>query len=258
MLRRKRNAKCAVKKPLLNTTPLPMSSGILKLKTDYGDRFYSDSEDSGAITSRWSGHHTDDSLADDLSDYEYAGHRRNSQSAYSNSSNDNWLLSSFEDTASDVRTPGSSASNSPNISTRICFLNLSLQYNFHQDCLDILLINITSPPKQRNSSKGIFIITQLFMNKENGVVEEFNSLHKTEMKSYHTNVSFNEEFKYEGIPSDELQAISMRLSLCSHDRFSRVQSIGEFIVNLNEVKFDPVQPLLLQCRLTQVQNLNII
>ena len=233
-----------------------MSSGILKLKNDYNERFYSDSEDSGAIINRWNGHHTDDSVADDLSDYEFTGRR--SSSLQSNSSSDNWLLSSYEDPANEIRTPGSSASNSPNISARICFLNLSLKYNFHQESLDVVVINITSPPKQRGATKGLFIVAQLFVTKENGDVEDFNAVHKTEVKSYSTNVLFNEEFKYEALQSNELKTISIRLSLCSHDRFSRAQSLGEFIVNLNEVIFDPIQPLVLQRRLTQVRSRRLI
>ena len=223
-----------------------MSSGLLQLKTDYSERFYSDSEDSGAIINhRWNGHQTDESIADDLSEYEFTGRR--SSSLQSHSSSDNLLLSD------DIRTPGSSASNSPNINARICFLNLSLKYNFHQECLHVIVTNVTSPPKHRGATKGLFIISQLFLTSKNGEVKDLNALHKTEVKNYSTNVLFNEEFKYDSVRSNELQAISVRLSLCSHDRFSRVQSLGEFIVNLNEVTFDPNEPLVLQRRLTQVR-----
>ena len=250
LLRRRREQKYAVAKPLLKTTPLPMSSGLLKLKTDYSERFYSDSEDSGAIVNRLNGHHTDDSLADELSDYEFTGRR--SSSVQSNSSSDNLLLSSYEEAANESRTPGSSASNSPNISARICFLNLTLKYNFHQESLDVVLTNVQSPPKPKGTSKGLFIVMQLFLRKDKGEFEDFNTIHKSEMRNYSKSVLFNEDFKFEALKSHELQAISIRLSLCSHDRFSRVQSLGEFIVNLNEVTFDPMQPLVLQRRLTQV------
>ena len=227
-----------------------MTKGILKLRTDYGERFYSDSEDSGAVVNRWNGHNTDDSVGlEDLSDFEYTGRR--SSSVVSKSSSDNWLLSSYEEDPS--RTPGSSATNSPNINTRICFLNMSLKYNFHQESLDVVIINITGAPKQRGSIKGIFIISQLFFTKENGDIEDFNAVHKTETKNHSTNVLFNEVLRYESLESDKLRAISIRLSLCSHDRFSRVQALGEFIVNLNEVSFDPIQPVVLQRRMTQVR-----
>lgn len=252
ILRRKRQNKLTVTKPLLRTTPIPMSSGLFKLRTDYGERFYSDSEDSGAVINRWNGHHTDDSIADDLSDCEYTGRR--SSSIQSVSSSDNWLLSSYEDAANEIRTPGSSASNSPNIGPRLCFLNLSVKYNFHQESLDVVIINITGPPKQKSGSKGLFIIAQLFVTNENGEDEDFNTMNKTEVKNYSSNMLFNEEFKFEALQSYQLQAISIRLSLCSHDRFSRVQSLGEFIVNLNEVTFDPAQPLVLQRRLSQINS----
>ena len=251
ILRRNRQGKHTVTKPLLKTTPLPMSSGLLKLKNDYSDRFYSDSEDSGAIINHYNGHHTDESIADDLSDYEFPGRR--SSSVQSNSSSDNWLLSSYEDATHEILTPGSSASNSPNISARICFLNLSLKYNYHQESLHVVIMNVTSPPKQKGTTKGLFIVSQLFLTQKNGEVEDFNAVHKTEVKNHSTDVLFNEAFKYDSLQSNELQAISIRLSLCSHDRFSRVQSLGEFIVNLNEVTFDPIQPLVLQRRLTQVR-----
>ena len=228
-----------------------MSSGLLKLKTDYSERFYSDSEDSGAIVNRLNGHHTDDSLADEFSDYEFTGRR--SSSIQSNSSSDNLLLSSLEDAGNEIRTPGSSASNSPNVGARICFLYLFPKYNFHQESLVVRVINVQCPPKPKSAPKGLFLVVQLFLRKDNGEVEEVNTIHKSEVKNYSKNVLFNEEFKFEAVQSHQLQAISIRLSLCSHDRFSRVHSLGEFIVNLNEVTFDPLQPpLVLQRRLTQV------
>lgn len=251
LLRRRREHKYAIAKPLLKTTPLPMSSGLLKLKTDYGERFYSDSEDSGAIVNRLNGHHTDDSLADELSDYEFTGRR--SSSIQSNSSSDNFLLGSLEDVGNEAHTAGSSAPNSPNISARICFLNLFPKYNFHQESLEVRIISVQCPPKTKSTSKGLFLVLQLFLRKDNGEVEDFNTIHKSEVKNYSKNVLFNEEFKFEAVQSDQLQAMSIRLSLCSHDRFSRAHSLGEFIVNLNEVTFDPLQPpLVLQRRLMQV------
>lgn len=253
ILRRTRQQyKQSAGKPLLKTTPIPMSAGLLKLKQcDYRERFYSDSEDSGAIINRWNGQQTDDSLGDDLSDCEYTG-RRSSSVISNSSSGENWLLSSYEEGIDVSRTPHSSASNSPNIGTRICFLNLSLKYNYHHESLEVVLINIASPPKQKNTSKGLFIVLQLFLTTENGEIENFNVVHKTEIRTYSSNVLLNEEFKYEALKSSELQAVSIRLSLCSHDRFSRVHSVGEFIVNLNEVTFDPKQAVVLQRRLQQV------
>lgn len=228
-----------------------MSACIVKLKTDCSERCYSDSEDSGAIMNQWNGPNTDESLPDYLSDYESStGHR--SSSLQSLSSNENWLLSSYEDPAKGTRSPVSCASNSPNLNERSCFLNMSLKYNFHQESLDVTVINITNPPKKKSASKGLFIITQLFLSNKRGKLEDFNSLHKTEVKSYSTNILFNEKFKYESLRTDELQAISMRLSLCVHDTFSRAHLLGEFIVNFNEVTFDPTQSSELQRRLVQV------
>lgn len=256
---RQKKAKLSKSTAMVRPNALPMLSSktLLQLKqNDYYDRLYSDSEDSGAVVNLWPGQQqfneqTDHSM-DDLSDYDYPNRR--SSSLLSSSSGDGWLFSSREetDTNDQLNTPSSSLSNSPVMGSPVCVLNLSLKYNFHQGSLAVIVVNTSSPPKQYSFSKGLFFVIQLFQTKQNGETEDVDPVYKTGIKPYSSNVLFNEEFKYEGIERDKLDSISMRLSLCSHDRFSRVQTLGDFIVNLNEVTLNPVKAVLVQRHMRRV------
>lgn len=253
LVRKKRQSTNVVCKPMLRTPPLPMTSGLLRLKTDYNERFSMDYDDAQAVN-RWSfRRQTDDSLADDLSEYEYT--EQQSSSVPSNSSSDNIFLSNHEDFYNDILTSSSSTSNSPDINTRSCVLNFSIQYDYIQKSLNVVLVNLLWPPKQKNSSKGVLIVTQLFNSLENAESKDFNTPHKSELKPYSSNVVFNQQFKFESLQSDKLSDLSLRLSLCSYDRFSRVQSVGEFIVDLNDINIDELRPLVLKKNMLQVRSI---
>ncbi|XP_046856769.1 tetratricopeptide repeat protein 37-like [Xenia sp. Carnegie-2017] len=252
LVRKKRQSTNVVYKPMLRTPPLPMTSGLLRLKTDYNERFSMDYDDAQAVN-RWSfRRQTDDSLADDLSEYEYT--EQQSSSVPSNSSSDNIFLSNHEDFYNDILTSSSSTSNSPDINTRSCVLNFSIQYDYIQKSLNVVLVNLLWPPKQKNSSKGVLIVTQLFNSLENAESKDFNTPHKSELKPYSSNVIFNQQFKFESLQSDKLSDLSLRLSLCSYDRFSRVQSFGEFIVDLSDINIDELRPLVLKKNMLQINS----
>lgn len=236
------------------------SRSLYQLKQgDYHDaRVYSDSEDSGAILNLWNSYLNNEQRyhsADDLSDFDYPGQRSNS--LVSSGSSGGGLSSSRDetDTNEQLNTPSSSTSNSPVMASRVeCVLNLSLKYDFHRGSLTVAVINTSSPPKQSNFSKGLFVVVQLFKTKQNGEYVDTEQVYKTDIKSYSTNVLFNEEFKYENIQHNELDDTSIKLALCSHDRFSRINTLGNFIVSINEVTFDPVKAIILQRQLMKVSS----
>lgn len=245
-------------KPMIKPAALPMlsSRSLLQLKqSNFYDRLYSDSDDSGTAMARWGAQQRiDDQLdqsVDELSD-EYPEGR--SSSLVSSSSGDGWFVNSREESNNNglLHTPASSTTSSPIMASQACILNLSLKYNFHQGSLIVLVINASSPPKQSSSTKGLFVVVQLFQTRQNGETEDKEMILKTDTKPYSTNVLFNEELKYDNLPHNELDATSIKLSLCSYDRFSRVQALGDFIVDLHEISHDPVQPIVLQRRMQQV------
>lgn len=259
-LARQKRTKGSNMPPMIKTTPIPMlsSRSLYQLKQDdhYDARVYSDSEDSGAILNLWNSYLNNEQRyhsVDDVSDCDYPGQRSNS--LVSSGSSGGGPSSSREETDTNEQfiTPSSSTSNSPVLASRVkCVLNLSLKYDFHRGSLTVAVINTSSPPKQSNFSKGLFVVVQLFKTKQNGEYGDTEPVFKTDIKSYSSNVLFNEEFKYENIQHNELDNTSIKLSLCSHDRFSRINTLGDFIVSTNEVTFDPVKTIILQRELKKV------